>query len=274
MQCIKPIVISDKETAGRMKVPCGRCMSCRLNFASVWSLRMMHELKFHAEACFVTLTYDEAHLPPKGSLVKRDAQDFFRSLRKLTGKKLRYFLGGEYGEHYQRPHYHCIIYNVGGGEKRTIEKAWSKGFVCVGTVTDDSCTYCAKYITEKKTGEMAKVYESRGIIPEFSLMSRRPGIGARFAETFAGEIAQRGFLLRKGNKVGVPRFYRSRVYTTEERLSLQAERQRDFSLEEVKNKLDNIRDLGYTECDRRELLSRERISNELLSKKSLFRRKL
>lgn len=38
-------------------VPCGQCIACRLNKARQWSIRCMHEARYHSDNAFVTLTY-------------------------------------------------------------------------------------------------------------------------------------------------------------------------------------------------------------------------
>ena len=74
------------------ELPCGQCMACRLNHARMWSIRISHEASCHTHNVFLTLTYDDEHLPSDGSVHKRDLQLFFKRLRKeLKGAKLRYF---------------------------------------------------------------------------------------------------------------------------------------------------------------------------------------
>jgi hypothetical protein len=58
------------------------------------------------------LTYDDEHLPPNNSLLKKDLQKFFYKLRqKIKPIKIRYFAVGEYGSNKtKRPHYHIILF--------------------------------------------------------------------------------------------------------------------------------------------------------------------
>ena len=42
-----------------MMVPCGSCMSCRLEKSRQWGVRCMHEAKLYENNCFVTLTFDD-----------------------------------------------------------------------------------------------------------------------------------------------------------------------------------------------------------------------
>lgn len=217
MKCLCPIrvqldkgitVFSDFQVRG-YTVPCGQCIACRLNYAKFWSIRMMQELKHHDKACFVTLTYDDEHLV-SSRLVKRDLQLFFKRLRKRFA--LRYFACGEYGDSFGRPHYHAIIYGLSPDDKSFIEDSWRQGLVHVGTVTDDSCNYVAKYMTKKLRGNSLKekLKEDPDYSPEFVLMSRRPGIGSELSPEMEQFLKDTGFVYRKGHRSSIPRYYKDK----------------------------------------------------------------
>ena len=156
MQCAHMILIRNKK--GYVDyVPCGQCIACRLNYGKMWSIRMMEELKKHDKACFATLTYDGEHYEDLidsqgiGRLCKRDLQLFWKRLRKK--RKVRYFACGEYGDRFGRPHYHAIIYGVSPDESQFIQDLWPLGYIKLGTVTEDSCAYVAKYMVKKLRGK-------------------------------------------------------------------------------------------------------------------------
>lgn len=167
---------------------CGQCWRCRVNKRRVWTLRLMLEGTQHKASCFVTLTYAPEKLPVGGSLLKRDLQLYFKRLRKIVGR-FRYFACGEYGENTARPHYHMILFGVGRpadhvdfGKKVclcAVCSAWSLdgtpiGHVHIGHDTSrEALQYTAGYVTKK----VLKADELEGRQPEFSVMSRRPGIG-------------------------------------------------------------------------------------------------
>ena len=166
-------------------LPCGQCMACRLNKSRDWATRCVLEAKMHKDNCFVTLTYDDNHLPADYGLKKDDLTKFFKRLRFNTGAKLRYYAAGEYGELYSRPHYHIcifgwrpddlILYTVRNGVSlymsETILKAWQyRGFVTVGDVTFESAAYVARYVTKKITGDRAEDHYC-GREPEYNVMS-------------------------------------------------------------------------------------------------------
>lgn len=191
-------------------VPCGQCIACRLNKARQWSIRCMHEARYHSDNAFVTLTYSSDFLPENSSLVKSDLQKFFKRLRK-RGYIFRYYACGEYGDESGRPHYHAILFGVARDlrTQRDISDCWRFGMVHVGDVTLDSANYVAGYVVKKQTGKEGKAfYKSKGLLPPFCLMSRRPGVGAQWKAEFGLGAIKRGFVIAKGKQYGLPRYYR------------------------------------------------------------------
>lgn len=190
----------------QLEVPCGGCVGCRIDRAREWSIRLLHESKLHERSVFLTLTYDDLHLPKDGSLVKKHPQDFMKRLRRRharsnDGAKLRYYLCGEYGDTTYRPHYHMILFGCDFSDSRAhskgsngdqiytsklLDEIWSHGQCYIGSVTADSCGYVSRYIMKKITGDRAEEHYRRvdpltgevfDLLPEYNDMSRRPGIG-------------------------------------------------------------------------------------------------
>lgn len=109
-----------------MTIPCGKCVGCRLEYSRQWANRCLLELEYHDAAYFVTLTYDDYHVPRRYysdpntgvaevslSLCPRDVTLFLKRLRKsFSGDRIRYFYCGEYGPSTWRPHYHLIIFGL------------------------------------------------------------------------------------------------------------------------------------------------------------------
>ena len=63
-------------------IPCGKCIGCRLAHSRQWAVRCVHEASLHDRNCFLTLTFDDDHLPASGSVSVRDVQLFLKRLRK------------------------------------------------------------------------------------------------------------------------------------------------------------------------------------------------
>jgi len=191
-------------------VPCGMCMACRVNKTRQWSLRLMHEASYHDFNVFTTLTYDDEHLPPNGTLVKRDLQLYLKRLRRdLEPKRIKFYAVGEYGELFSRPHYHIIIFGL-PYDSVHIADNWEFGMVkslpYLGLATGN---YVAGYVQKKLYGKGAVEYENRGVIPPFSLMSK--GLGLQFLKDNADRIKKDLYLTVNGIPNSVPRYYRNKL---------------------------------------------------------------
>lgn len=199
-------------------VPCGQCIGCRDDRVNDWATRMVHEAQFHGLNSFVTLTYEDAHLPEHSTVVKAHVQDFIRSLRKRTKKKISYFAAGEYGDDGARPHYHIIIFGWDAPDKRKypgkenlftspfLDEVWGKGRTTTGAVTPDSCRYTAKYTMKRITGKLAAAHYGERI-PEFALMSKKPAIGLRWIQKYMGDTYPSDTIIRNGREATPPRYY-------------------------------------------------------------------
>lgn len=208
-----------------LELPCGQCIGCRLERSRQWAVRCMHEASLHDLNCFITCTYDEAHLPENGDLVKRDFQLFLKRLRKRTGP-FRYFHCGEYGARLSRPHYHaclfgydffdCELYRERDGVKLytapLLTETWGLGMATVGALTFESAAYCARYVVKKVTGKDADLHYG-GLPPEYVTMSRGGrkkgpgGLGARWFERFSSEVYPCDEVIARGHPCRPPRFY-------------------------------------------------------------------
>ena len=146
-------------------ISCGQCLGCRLYKSQTWAVRCMHEKRCHASSCFLTLTYDNEHLPKARSLVRDEVPRFNKRLRDFLGyPSLSVFYCGEYGDTFHRPHYHEILFGydppdkvpvkrVRGHQYYTsdiINKLWGLGNVIIGSVDFDSAAYVARYTLKKQ----------------------------------------------------------------------------------------------------------------------------
>lgn len=86
----------------------------------------------------------------------------------------------------------------------------------IGSVTEKSAEYVGRYAVKKINGDRAAMHYERidpttgeryWLQPEFSLMSRRPGIGRKFYETFGSDLYPSDFVVVKGQKRAVPAYY-------------------------------------------------------------------
>lgn len=181
-------------------LPCGHCAACKLTASSSWANRMEMELPYHKNAWFLTLTYDDEHVPwsynnglginkktgeieiENLTLNYKDMQDFWKRLRryreyhKIDDGELMYFQAGEYGGKTHRPHYHAIVYdlNIKKEDLREykrkngivyyncdwITKIWGNGHVVITEASWKAFAYTARYTTKKVYGSESKKYYS------------------------------------------------------------------------------------------------------------------
>lgn len=225
-------------------VPCGKCLPCRINRRREWTQRLLHESYYASSAYFITLTYDEEHVPidenGNEAVSKEDVQHFIQDLRNYYRDLdicIRYFIGSEYGPETGRPHYHAIIYNLpddilepcrgyipgmalskdkgSSMINRKINDIWKRGFCTIGALTRQRCGYCAKYFVDKQNVDEIQV-------PNFNLMSRRPGIGSQHADGIKDKVRyfnSHSLLTDNGKYIAMPRYYGKKIYTDEERES-------------------------------------------------------
>ena len=172
MLCKKPVRV------GVNAYPCLQCMPCRMNRRRVWKHRIWLEAMKHERNSFVTLTYDDEHLPAGGTLVPRDFQLFIKRLRFCLSDVVpfRYYGVGEYGDTSWRPHYHAALFGVGPELAQVVNKVWGLGHTMSGDLSLASAEYIAGYVTKKMTKKDDVRLQGRH--PEFARMSLKPGIGA------------------------------------------------------------------------------------------------
>lgn len=224
MPCYHPLTIPHPKLGIPITVACGQCIGCRLERSRQWATRILHETKCHEESSFITLTYNDVHLPKGGTLVKRDVQLFIKKLRKkLHPHKISYFHCGEYGGQTARPHYHIILFGYDFPDKelyritetgdrlytsRELESLWGLGFCPIGSVTFESAAYVARYCVDKLTGDAGKeLYEKTGRIPPYVTMSTKPAIGKRFLEEFFSDVYPHDEVITRGISCKPPQYY-------------------------------------------------------------------
>lgn len=254
MPCYKPIkaarlsdgTISFKAKSGEgdsLDLACGRCIGCRIDRSRNWAIRCMNEASEFEDNSFITLTYADEYLPKYGSLKYSDFQLFMKRLRKrFTGKKIRFYMCGEYGEENLRPHYHAILFNLDFKDKKAffksksgslvyrseeLEKLWTLGQSSIGDVTEQSAGYVARYCMKKIIGRGQDINPETGkrfdsvydrldietgeivkVVPEFTKMSLRSGIGKNWLTRYYKDVYPNDAIVSAGGlKMKPPKYY-------------------------------------------------------------------
>lgn len=115
---ISPLIDLDKgfRFIKYVQLPCGCCDECLNDRARQWAYRILVEAAQYKNNWFITLTYDDEHLPNDMNLIKTEISDFNKKLktymkRKGLDSEFRFYAVGEYGSRSARPHYHEILFN-------------------------------------------------------------------------------------------------------------------------------------------------------------------
>lgn len=187
MSCLQPITIVNpsrhfqNDMPVLMRVPCNHCSECIRAKQDEWFFRgvieFLHYKKSGGATYFVTLTYNDEHLPYL-SIVSRSSGEvlqvvkcfsarhirnfvkYFRQLLKTNGyewKGMKYLVCSEFGEKKGRPHYHILIHlpfklpiNT---LIRLLRQAWPNGFISRSQqgfeiVSHKGIRYVMKYIAK------------------------------------------------------------------------------------------------------------------------------
>lgn len=218
-RCMYPYMVERKlyhnQTDKYVPVPCGKCPNCLKRRLASWSFRLeMESLRWTVQH-FITLTYDNDHVPITDntflSLKKKDVQDFFKRLRKRSGK-LRYYVCGEYGTNTKRPHYHAIIFGNATLMETDIIRSWPHGDVYFGKVEAGSIRYTVQYLDK---GAWTPAHSRDDREPEYSSMSQ--GIGSNWlteaqVKSFLADPSKGYIYDREGRKIAIPSYYKKRMY--------------------------------------------------------------
>lgn len=181
-------------------------MPCRIKHGRIWTHRIMLEASQYKDNCFVTLTYDDEHLPEDGSVNPEHMRFFLKLLRKKVHPlKIRYYGVGEYGDQTWRPHYHLVLFGFPTCQRgRTlqetnrvccptcslVQRVWKRGHVLLDSVVPASAAYVCGYVAKKATRQYSDNLGTRH--PEFARMSLKPGIGYGLMHDVASAIMEHG----------------------------------------------------------------------------------
>ena len=227
-----------------LTLPCGQCIGCRLERSRQWAIRCLHESSLYSDNCFITLTYSPENLPIDMSLNLDHFQKFMKRLRfgysgttaiidPDTGEityPIRFYHCGEYGTRFGRLHYHACLFNFDFPDKKVytirddtplytseiLSKLWPYGFSSIGAVTFESAAYVARYIMKKINGDAAAEHytyhcpisgNSYARKPEYTTMSRRPGIGSGWFDKHGKYTYDHDHVIVRGLPMRPPKYY-------------------------------------------------------------------
>jgi len=186
----------------------------------MWAFRALAEASLHPSNWFLTLTYDQVHLPPHGALAHRHWQLFAKRVRRSLGP-FRYLMCGEYGPQTLRPHYHALLFGLDVPDARSsglrrghtiyqsakLSAAWGRGLLELGSVTPLSARYCAGYVL-KDTRQPSRVVEETGELvalpAPYGRMSLKPGLGDAWIRRYYPEVFTHGACYSQDKRHRIP----------------------------------------------------------------------
>lgn len=236
-----PAVIDDRLLT--VPINCGKCIECTKKKAREWQIRLQQDIRDYSQAQFVTLTlsnesytklYHEVHKNYKhqpedkwsayyidNDIAKLAIRRFLERWRKKYKKSVRHWLITELGhKNTEHIHLHGIIYTPHWQE---IRKIWGYGYVWDGYsqngkrinyVSDRTINYMTKYV--HKIDKQHKMYKS--------IILCTPGIGGGYTNTPAAKLnrfnfehTRDSFVTRTGHKMALPKYWKNKIYTDEEK---------------------------------------------------------
>lgn len=220
---------------GNLEVPCGQCEACLKERSREWAQRCQHELSLHKQNSFITLTYDNENLKSTTDEFTSDIQKFWKRLRRVTGKKIRYIYSVEYGTKSLRPHFHAIIFGHDFGNQKLIKKTkkghpiytsqelsklWKAGHHSIGTATVQSAYYIASYALKKHSAIDPNTGE---IVSDYMRCSVRPAIGLNYLLKHKTQLVD--------SQQKLPRYYLKKLKDLDPELLQQYEEQRQSKIQ-------------------------------------------
>lgn len=191
---IKTFYKTDYKEIRKFLLPCGQCSECRSDRAHKWADRLCLEASVNpGRSWFVTLTYDDEHLPRRGLIMDRETgvvghlpvvdldhvSSFVKRLRsRLPDQEIRFFAAAEYGDISRRPHYHIVLFcdlpdlqnwrpGVDGAIvmppgtyfSQIISDTWNQGGITVQEANSYAMYYVAGYAVKKLRGRLLDDYK-------------------------------------------------------------------------------------------------------------------
>lgn len=227
MSCINPIQLKVNDRYSHklnIEVPCGHCLNCMIKKQSQIEFLAKKELlenyKLNKSASFVTLTYDDSHLPINeygfSTLLRSDVQKFIKNMRRQIeyyGQNLsfKYLYCGEYGDGSHstsrsgvstcRPHYHIVFIGLSPEQVRAYtKKLWRFGLCDVGPLSAGGIRYLCKYMTKTIPDKEVKAIRAAcGVQNPFFYHS--VGLGKKWIDKNLSKIVEDSFTFNLNGKL-------------------------------------------------------------------------
>lgn len=145
-----------------IEVPCNKCVECRQVYYNSILQRALIESR-SSYMYFVTLTYDNAHLPVLRLPDSEDIyfadyshiQNMFKRFRsaKVLDRDFRYLCVTEYGDTYSRPHFHLLVFVA-----KKSDDLFNTPYIIERLLFDNLQLYYAKNIGTRKNPQYERLF--------------------------------------------------------------------------------------------------------------------
>lgn len=220
MACNKPFLRKiTRPYVHYVPTPCGYCAACRRDKVSMWSDRLEFEANtwkvngVSYPSGFVTLTYNDKHLPKDGVRLG-DVQDWLKRFRYFLKRSFKYYVASEYGEDFNRPHYHVCLIGFDPCFRQDFDalyKSWANykgeeiGFFTSDYLNSSRIRYTLKYMSKELVSNRKEEYEKLGLNRLFHTMSK--GIGRDYFFEHLDDIRRLKGYYVNGILRPLPRYY-------------------------------------------------------------------
>ena len=167
--CYTQVRSNDSPKARAAKTKCSTLARQKINFRYAWQkLWLLLAANFHRGDLWVTLGYDDEHLPPNRKEAKKEMAAFWKRMR--TARKGRGAPDMKYvyctheiqDDGSRRLHHHFVVSGTGSGDFDEIRAMWTGGSNIEIRVIGDSEKYpyddfmeLAKYMLHERNPELA-----------------------------------------------------------------------------------------------------------------------
>lgn len=224
MACLYPKYLRNKK-GDYITVSCRKCHNCRiqrqndLEFASMCAMQQGYKLG--SGASFLTITYNDEHVPLKmydgqvyATLRRKDFTKFWSDFRKYFRDNGLYVpqmvTCGEYGEKFSRCHYHSLIFGASAElTEKVAKQCWQNGIVHCGVLRPGGVRYVIDYIMKENDEIYQEKYISKGLERPFLCHSNKLGLEWFWTdfEYFPDDFTY----IRNGKRTIIPACYRKRL---------------------------------------------------------------
>lgn len=281
-------LVNSNWTRNYSKIPCGRCLNCRIDKQNELSDRCEYEYIKYGCGAFVTFTFDDIHLNPYSFIDSRDGQlkatldrkclkDFLNRLNKHVHKfnrehgltpfcrpDYKYLAVGEYGENgsqFDRPHFHVLFFGLDYAMcERLFWRSWQFGNIQVGAIRNGGIGYVVSYLDKQFYGfEKFLKYTYHHLEPPFQVHSLGLGEGL-YTDQMKYIVEHDGNYHWHGKDRPVPIYYKNKFRITSDLTQESFNRRYNKRKDDILNAY-NVKIRNFEELERFNLNSARTLQN-------------